>query len=91
MLPINNFFRAATLWPDLNAVEIADTDRCQQTSYAALAEMTRAMAAGLQAIDPQPQSRVGICAYNNFEHLLAWLGCFAAGKVLRRAAKELFA
>ena len=81
MLPIDNFFRAAALWPDRIAVEIADADRCQQISYAALADMTRAMAAGLQAIDPQPQSRVGICAYNNFEHLLAWLGCFAAGKV----------
>ena len=81
MLPIDNFFRAAALWPDRIAVEIADADKCQQISYAALADMTRAMAAGLQAIDPQPQSRVGICAYNNFEHLLAWLGCFAAGKV----------
>ena len=52
MLPIDNFFRAAALWSDRIAVEIADADRCQQTSYAALAEMTRAMAAGLQAIDP---------------------------------------
>ena len=81
MLPIDNFFRAAALWPDRIAVEIADADGCQQISYAALADMTRAMATGLQAINLQPQSRVGICAFNNFEHLLAWLGCFAAGKV----------
>jgi acyl-CoA synthetase (AMP-forming)/AMP-acid ligase II len=47
MLPIDNFFRAAALWPDRIAVEIADADRCQQISYAALADMTRAMAAGL--------------------------------------------
>jgi long-subunit acyl-CoA synthetase (AMP-forming) len=66
MLPIDNFFQVAALWSDLIAVEIADADRCQQISYAALADMTRAMAAGLQAIDPQPQSRVGVCAYNNF-------------------------
>jgi acyl-CoA synthetase (AMP-forming)/AMP-acid ligase II len=80
-LPIDNFFRAAALWPERIAVEIAHANGCQQISYAALADMTRAMAAGLQAIDPQPQSRVGICAYNNFEHLLALLGCFSAGKV----------
>ncbi len=52
------------------------------------------MAAGLQVIDPKPQSLVGICVYNNFEHLLAWLGCFAAGKVWvplnpRNGAEEL--
>ncbi|MDC0476338.1 hypothetical protein OAN83_00910 [Alphaproteobacteria bacterium] len=35
MLPIDNFFRAAALWPERIAVEIADADRCQQTSYAA--------------------------------------------------------
>jgi acyl-CoA synthetase (AMP-forming)/AMP-acid ligase II len=81
MLPIDNFFRAAALWPDRVAFEIAYADGCQQISYAAQAHMTRAMAAGLQAINPQPQSRVGICANNNFEHLLAWLGCFAPGKV----------
>ena len=59
-----------------------------------LADMTRAMAAGLQSIDPQPQSRFGIRAYNNFEHLLAWLCCFGAGKVWvplnpRNGAEEL--
>ena len=45
MLPIDNFFRAAALWPDRIAVEIADADGCQQISYAALVDMTRAMAA----------------------------------------------
>ncbi len=81
MTPIENFFRAAALWPDRAAVEIAHIDRIEQISYAALADMVRAVAAGLQSIDPDPQSRVGICAYNHFEHLLGWLGCFAAGKI----------
>ncbi|MGB1758216.1 MAG: class I adenylate-forming enzyme family protein, partial [Candidatus Puniceispirillaceae bacterium] len=81
MAPIDNFFRAAALWPDRAAVEIDHVDRIEQISYAELADMVRAVAAGLQSIDPHPQSRVGICAYNHFEHLLGWLGCFAAGKV----------
>ena len=81
MAPIDNFFRAAALWPDRAAVEIGHVDRIEQISYAKLADMVRAVAAGLQSIDPHPQSRVGICAYNHFEHLLGWLGCFAAGKV----------
>ena len=38
-------------------------------------------AAGLQSIDSHPQIRAGICAYNHFEHLLGWLGFFAAGKI----------
>jgi len=81
MLPIDHFFRAAALWPDRIAVEIAHQDKCQQIRYDVLADMTRALAASLQAIDPTPQSRVAICAYNNVEHLLGWLACFAAGKI----------
>ncbi len=50
-------------------------------TYGELATRVNALAAALQAIDPEPQSRVGICAYNTFEHLLAWLAVFAAGKV----------
>ena len=81
MLPIDNFFRAAALWPDRAAVEIAHVNRVEQISYAELANMVRAVAAGLQSIDSHPQSCVGICAHNHFEHLLGWLACFAAGKV----------
>ncbi len=81
MAPVDNFFRAAALWPDRVAVEIAHADRIEQISYATLAEMVRAVATGLQSIDPHPQSRVGICAYNHFEHLLGWLACFTAGKI----------
>ena len=56
MLPIDNFFRAAALWPDRVAVEIAHVDRIEEIKYAKLADMARAVAAGLQSIDPQPQS-----------------------------------
>jgi fatty-acyl-CoA synthase len=40
-----------------------------------------ALAAALQHLDPEPGSRVGICARNTVEHLLAVLATYAAGKV----------
>jgi acyl-CoA synthetase (AMP-forming)/AMP-acid ligase II len=40
-----------------------------------------ALAAAFQSIDARPRSRVGICARNSREHLLALLATYAAGKV----------
>ena len=80
MVPIDNFSRAAALWPDRAAVEISHVDRIEQINYAKLADMVRTVVAGLKSIDPHPQSCVGICADNHFENLLGWLSCFAAGK-----------
>ena len=40
-----------------------------------------ALAAALQALDTSPGSRIGICARNTVEHLLAMLATYAAGKV----------
>jgi len=76
MLPIDHFFRAAQRFPDRIAVRNGDSE----ITYADLARRTNALAAALQAIDPEPQTRVGICGYNTFEHLLAWLAVFASGK-----------
>lgn len=81
MMPVDNFFRSADRWPDRIAVEILDGDSIQKITYAALAASVNALATALQAIDPAPQSRVGICAYNNYQHLLGWLATYAAGKV----------
>ena len=81
MMPVDNFFRSAARWPDRIAVEILDDAGHRQISYRQLADQVNALAAALQAIDPAPQSRVGICAYNSFEHLLGWLAAYAAGKV----------
>ena len=81
MMPIDNFFRSAARWPDRIAVEISNGANQRSISYAELAASVNALAAGLQTIDPAPQSRVGICAYNSFEHLLGWLAAYAAGKV----------
>ncbi|HAE09210.1 MAG TPA: long-chain fatty acid--CoA ligase, partial [Alphaproteobacteria bacterium] len=81
MMPVDNFFRSAARWPDRIAVEISNGADQRSISYAELAASVNALAAGLQTIDPAPQSRVGICAYNSFEHLLGWLAAYAAGKV----------
>jgi fatty-acyl-CoA synthase len=75
--PIRFFHRAAARWPDAAAVE-ADGETL---SYAALAERVGAVAAGLQAIDPEPGSRVAICCGNHVDHVVAWLATLAAGKV----------
>ena len=77
MFPIDFFFRAAQRYPDRIALESPTSS----VSYASLAQQVRALAASLQAIDPAPQSRVGICAGNSANHILALLAVLAAGKV----------
>jgi fatty-acyl-CoA synthase len=76
MFPIDHFYRSAAINPSA----IAAVDNDWSVTYADLVPRVKALAAALQVIDPNPQSRVGICAYNTFEHLLAWLAVFAAGK-----------
>ena len=81
MMPIDNFFRAVARWPDRPAVEIADGVLSRVITYKDLGDQVNALATALQAVDAALQSRVGICAYNSFEHLLGWLATYAAGKV----------
>ena len=66
MLPIDNFFRAAAQWPERIAVEISAGREQSKISYQNLANQVNALAVALQTIDPAPQTRVGICAYNGF-------------------------
>ena len=77
MFPIDFFYRAAQRYPDRIALDA----QTYTVTYSALASQVRALAAGLQAIDPTPQSRVGICAGNSANHILALLAVLAAGKV----------
>jgi acyl-CoA synthetase (AMP-forming)/AMP-acid ligase II len=49
-------------------------------AYRELVAQVDALAAALQSIDERPGSRVGICARNTPEHLLALLATYAAGK-----------
>ena len=77
MYPIDFFWRAAQRWPDRIAID-TPTERI---TYRALAQQVRAVAAGLVQCDPAPQSRVGICATNSAEHIIALLAVLACGKV----------
>lgn len=77
MYPIDFFWRAAERWPGRIAIDAPEGE----TSYALLAQHVAALAAAMVAVDPQPQSRVGICAKNSAEHITALLAVLACGKV----------
>jgi acyl-CoA synthetase (AMP-forming)/AMP-acid ligase II len=75
--PIDHLYRGAERAP--NAIAIAGPG--EPVSYGGLIASVEALAAALQSLDPTPASRVGICARNTVEHLLALLATYAAGKV----------
>lgn len=75
--PIAHLRRGQALNP--NAIAIAGPG--EPFTYAALVEAVDALAAAMQSLDPVPGSRVGICARNTVEHLIALLATYAAGKV----------
>ena len=77
MTPIEMFYRSVRMRPDAIAVRNAGIE----LTYAELLSRVQTVAAGLQRKDPAPGSRVGICAYNTLDHLVAILGTFAAGKI----------
>ncbi|MBS0506050.1 MAG: AMP-binding protein [Proteobacteria bacterium] len=77
MYPIDFFWRAAQRWPDRTAIDTSEG----AISYAMLARQVRALAAALVALDPKPQSRVGICAHNSASHIAVLLAVLACGKV----------
>jgi acyl-CoA synthetase (AMP-forming)/AMP-acid ligase II len=75
--PIAHLYHRAEQSP--NAIAIAGPG--EPFSYRRLATVVDALAAALQSIDPDVGSRVGICARNTVEHLIALLATYAAGKV----------
>lgn len=77
MHPIDFFWRAAQRWPGRIAIDAPQG----LTTYSRLAGDVAALAAALHRLDPRPQSRVGICARNSAEHLVALLATLACGKV----------
>ncbi len=77
MQPVDLIYRAAARHPDAVAVEAPGVS----LSYGELVNRADALAVALQAMDPEPQSRVGVCAYNNVEHLVALLAVMAADKI----------
>ncbi|HEX6050750.1 MAG TPA: AMP-binding protein [Gemmatimonadaceae bacterium] len=75
--PIDHLHRGLERNP--NAVAVAGPGR--PLTYAELVASVHALAAAMQALDSAPGSRVGICARNTVEHLIALLATYAAGKV----------
>jgi acyl-CoA synthetase (AMP-forming)/AMP-acid ligase II len=75
--PIEHLYRGLERGP--RAVAIAGPG--DPLTYAELVVHVEALAAAMQAMDSTPGSRVGICARNTVEHLLAMLATYAAGKV----------
>lgn len=76
MLPIDMIRKAALRTPSAVAVEAPGISLV----YGELLARVDALAAALQAMDPAPQSRVGICAHNTLEHVTALLAVMAAEK-----------
>ncbi len=76
MLPIDHLYRTAHRIPDAVAIVDGDTEM----TYGELIRKVDALAAACQDMDPQPLTRLGICAANSVDHLLAWAAAFAAGK-----------
>ena len=77
MYPIDFFWRAAARWPGNIAIDAPEG----VVRYDTLSSQVAALAAGLMALDPAPQSRVGICAHNSAAHITALLAVLACGKV----------
>ena len=77
MQPVDLIYRAAARHPDAVAVEAPGVS----LSYLELVTRADALAVALQAMEPEPQTRVGICAYNTVEHLTALLAVMAADKI----------
>lgn len=76
--PIDRLYESIARHAD--SVAIADAHDAD-ISYAELGRRVAALAAALQDVDPAPGSRVGICAGNTIDHLVALLATYAAGKV----------
>ena len=77
MQPVDLIYRAAARHADTQAVVAPGLS----LSYRELMVRVDALAAALQSIDPRPQTRVGICAFNTVEHLIALLAVMAADKI----------
>ena len=77
MRPIDHLASAAARSP--NAIAVAGPGA--PLTYGELVSHVESLAAGLQSLEPNAGSRVGICGRNTVEHLIALLATYAAGKV----------
>jgi acyl-CoA synthetase (AMP-forming)/AMP-acid ligase II len=77
MFPIEFFYRAA----QVHASRIAIESPQGRITYGELATTVRALAVALQFRDPDPGSRVGLCAANSADYIVGMLAILAAGKI----------
>jgi acyl-CoA synthetase (AMP-forming)/AMP-acid ligase II len=77
MYPINFLWRSAERFPQRTAL----IDASGSLTFRELADTVLARASVLTALDPLPDSCVGIAAANSVDHLLTLLAVMAAGKV----------
>ncbi len=77
--PIDRLYDSIARNP--GAVAIAGAGGGGELTYAELGALVAALAAAFEDMDALPAGRVGICAGNTVEHLLALLATYAAGKV----------
>lgn len=75
MIPIKMLQRGLRI----NAQGVALVDGELSLTYAELARHVDAFADYLQKTLPEPQARIGLCAHNNWQHVVAMLGIFASG------------
>ena len=75
--PIAHLYHGLARDPD--AIAVAGPG--DSLTYAELVSAVEALGAALQSLDAAHGSRVGICARNTVEHLIALLATYAAGKV----------
>lgn len=77
MLPIHMLYRGLRLNPRGEAL----VDGPIRMSYRDLVAQVEAVASYLQEQLPEPQSRVGACGHNNWQHVVTMLGIFASGHI----------
>lgn len=77
MLPFDFFQRAAVRFADRVALEAPDGSTL---SFSELAARVNALAAAIQGQIPATQGRIGLCAANSTDHVLALLAILASGR-----------
>ncbi|MGE5722391.1 MAG: AMP-binding protein, partial [Sphingomonadales bacterium] len=77
MLPIQMLYRGMRLNPEGEAL----VDGPIRMTYRELLARVEAIASFLQERLPEPQSRVGVCGHNNWQHVVTMFGIFASGHI----------
>ncbi|HEY5701103.1 MAG TPA: AMP-binding protein, partial [Gammaproteobacteria bacterium] len=77
MQPIDWIYRAARQHRDAIAVEAPGAS----VTFVEIVRRVDAFAAAIQAMEPRPRMRIGVCAHNSVEHVIAILAIMASGNI----------